>query len=225
MQEYCLTDARYATRLPDGVKDEEAGPILCGGVTAYTACRRSQVRAGQWIVLIGAGGGLGHLAIQYAKVMGMRIIAVDGGAEKEKLCLSLGAEHYIDYTSLQDIPAEVQRITTYGAHGVAVFATAAQSYAIAPLLLRPGGTMVAVGIPVDPTVIIGAPPTLITLRSLNIVGAVTGTLKQVDEALDFVARGLVKPSLTIGTLHDVNEMFEKIGAGKMPGRAVIKLSG
>ena len=198
---------------------------MCGGVTAYTACRRSQVRAGQWIVLLGAGGGLGHLAIQYAKVMGMRIIAVDGGAEKEKLCMSLGAEHFIDYTSVQDIPAEIQRITTYGAHGVAVFATAAQSYAIAPLMLRPGGTMVAVGIPIDPTVTAGAPPALITIRSLNIVGAVTGTLKQVEEALDFVARGLVKPNLTVGTLDDVDDILEKMSTGKLPGRAVIKVSG
>jgi propanol-preferring alcohol dehydrogenase len=59
-QEYCVTDARYATRLPDGVKDEEAGPIMCGGVTAYTACKRSKVKPGQWIVIPGAGGGESH---------------------------------------------------------------------------------------------------------------------------------------------------------------------
>lgn len=64
-QEYCLTDARYATRLPDGVKDEEAGPIMCGGVTAYVACKRSQVKPGQWIVLPGAGGGLGHVSLAF----------------------------------------------------------------------------------------------------------------------------------------------------------------
>ncbi len=101
------------------------------------------------MVIMGAGGGLGHMAIQYAKVMGMRVIAIDGGAEKEKLCLSLGAEHFIDYTSIGDIGAEVVRITTYGAHAVAVFATAKQSYATAPFLLRPGGIVVAVGIPAD----------------------------------------------------------------------------
>ena len=176
-------------------------------------------------MLVGAGGGLGHLAVQYAKVMGMRIIAVDGGAEKEKLCLSLGAEHFIDYTSVQDIPAEVLRITTYGAHGVAVFAASPKSYATAPFLLRPGGTMVAVGIPVDPAVMVAVPPSLLTMRSLNVVGAVTGTLKQVDEALDFVARGLVKPNLTCGTLHDIEEMYDKLGAGTLAGRAVIKVSG
>ncbi len=176
------------------------------------------------MVIMGAGGGLGHMAIQYAKVMGMRIIAIDGGAEKEKLCLSLGAEHFIDYTSTQDIRTEVVRITTHGAHAVAVFATAAQSYATAPFLLRPGGTVVAVGIPADPTVMAGAPPGFIAIRRLNIVGAVTGTLKEVDEALDFVARGLVKPTLIHGTLHDIDEMFQKMSAGQLAGRAVIKVS-
>ena len=173
---------------------------------------------------MGAGGGLGHLAIQYAKVMGMRIIAVDGGADKEKLCLSLGAEHFIDYTTGPDIPAEVLRITTYGAQGVAVFAASKQSYATAPFLLRPGGTVVAVGITTDPTVLAGAPPTILTIRRLNIVGTVTGGLKEVDEALDFVARGLVKPVLIHGTLHDIDEMFDKMGAGQLAGRAVIKVS-
>lgn len=167
---------------------------------------------------------MGHLAIQYAKVMGMRIIAVDGGADKEKLCLSLGAEHFIDYTSTPDIPAEVQRITTYGAQGVTVFATAKQSYATAPLLLRPGGTMVAVGIPTDSTVMAGTLPGLLATRRLNIVGAMTGTLKEVDEALDFVARGLVKPVLIHGTLHDIDEMFDKMDAGQLAGRAVLKVS-
>lgn len=113
-QQYCLTDGRYATRLPDGVKDEEAGPIMCGGVTAYVAMKRSQVKPGQWVVVLGAGGGLGHFGVQYAKAMGMRVIAVDGGSEKEKLCKELGAEEYIDYASCRDIAAEVMKITTYG---------------------------------------------------------------------------------------------------------------
>ena len=69
---------------------------MCGGITAYGACKTSQVRPGQWIVIVGAGGGLGHLALQYAKAMGMRPIAVDGGDAKKDLCLKLGAEEYLD---------------------------------------------------------------------------------------------------------------------------------
>ena len=99
-QEYVATDARYANRLPEGVKDEEAGPIMCGGVTAYTALKKSQVKPGQWIVIPGSGGGLGHFAIQYAKAMGMRVIGIDGGDEKKELSLKLGAEHFIDFTKV-----------------------------------------------------------------------------------------------------------------------------
>ncbi|THW84510.1 alcohol dehydrogenase [Aureobasidium pullulans] len=214
-QEYCLTDARYATRLPEGVSDEEAGPILCGGVA---------VRPGQWIVLPGAGGGLGHLAVQYAKAMGMRIIAVDGGDDKGKLCKQLGAEHYIDFLSCKDVAAEVMKLTTFGAHGVIVFAATKEAYGSAPNFLRPGGTVVAVGLPKDETIIAGASPLTLVLKRLNIVGSVTGTLKEVEEALDFTARGLVRPILTKGTLEDVDRFLQLLDQGKLPGRAVLKIA-
>jgi len=217
-------DGRYATRIPEGVKDEEAGPIMCGGVTAYTACKRSSVRPGQWIVLIGAGGGLGHFGTQYAKAMGMRVIAVDGGEEKAKLCKDLGAEQYIDFTQVKDIAAEVMKITTYGAQGVIVFAATKEGYGIAPSLLRPGGTVVAVGLPPDPTVLAGAPPIMLALKRLNIVGSVTGTLKDVEEALDFTARDLVHPILTKGDLNDVDKFCKLMIEGKLPGRAVLKVA-
>jgi len=150
---------------------------MCGGVTAYVACKRSAVKPGQWLVITGAGGGLGHLGIQYAKAMGMRVIGIDGGKEKGKLCKSLGAEEYLDFTTVQDMTAEVTRITTYGAHAVIVFAASKESYGTAPMMVRPGGTVVAVGIPGDATVIAGAPPALLALKRLNVVGSVTGTLK------------------------------------------------
>ncbi|KAK4574029.1 hypothetical protein LTR86_001790 [Recurvomyces mirabilis] len=223
-QEYCLTDGRYATHIPPGVSDEEAGPIMCGGVTAYTACKRSSVRPGQWIVMIGAGGGLGHFGVQYAKAMGMRIIGIDGGAEKGKLCKDLGCEAFIDFTEGGDIAAEVMKITTYGAHGVIVFAASKGGYAMAPSLLRPGGTMVSVGLPQDPTVVAGAPPILLAMKRIQVVGSVTGTLKDVEEALDFTARGLVHPILTKGTLADVDKFCSLMAEGKLPGRAVLRVA-
>lgn len=145
---------------------------MCGGVTAYVsqdiqtimyetfmtdwrfknACKRSKVRPGQWIVLPGAGGGLGHLAIQYAKAMGMRVIAVDGGDAKRDLCIKLGAEKFIDFMTTEDIPAEVMKITGLGAHGILVTAAAKAAYLSAPSMLRSGGTLVAVGLPADPEV-------------------------------------------------------------------------
>ncbi|KAJ4294043.1 hypothetical protein N0V90_007732 [Kalmusia sp. IMI 367209] len=215
-QEYCVTDAR-------GVSDEEAGPLLCGGVTAYTGCKRSGVKPGQWLVVPGAGGGLGHLAVQYAKAMGMRVIAIDGGEAKRDLCIKLGAEKFIDFTTTKDIPAEVMGITKYGAHGVVVISATRQSYEQAPHLLRPQGTMVCIGLPKDGTVIAGAPPIMMVLKKLNIVGSVVGTLKDVEECLDFTARGLVRPILTHGNLRDINRFIDDMGAGKLAGRAVIKI--
>ena len=133
-QEYVLTDGRYCTRIPEGVQDEEAGPIMCGGVTAYTACKRSAVRPGQWLVVLGAGGGLGHcslnirhthlnhrltnmfvtVGVQYAKAMGMRVIAVDAGDDKRKLCIDqLGAEEYIDFTQTKDMATDVTKVRIF----------------------------------------------------------------------------------------------------------------
>jgi propanol-preferring alcohol dehydrogenase len=103
IQQYCIADGKYTTRIPEGVTDEDAGRIMCGGVTAYTACKRSAVKLGQWIVLPGAGGGLGHFTVQYAKAMGMRVIAIGGGDEKRDLCKRLGTEVYIDFTTSKDI--------------------------------------------------------------------------------------------------------------------------
>ena len=125
---------------------------MCGGVTAYNACKRSGVRPGGWIVIPGAGGGLGHLGVQYAKAMGMRVIAIDGGNEKRDLCKRLGAEHFIDFQETKDTAAEVLKITGLGAHGIIVFASTKAGYESAPGVLRSGGTMVAVGLPPDPTV-------------------------------------------------------------------------
>jgi propanol-preferring alcohol dehydrogenase len=139
----------------------------------------------------------------------MRIIAVDGGDEKGKLCKQLGAEHYIDFRDCKDVAAEVMKLTTYGAHGVIVFA---------------GGTVVAVGLPKDETIIAGASPLTLVLKRLNIVGSVTGTLKEVEEALDFTARGLVRPILTKGSLEDVDRFLQLLDQGKLPGRAVLKIA-
>ncbi|KAF5625204.1 alcohol dehydrogenase V [Fusarium sp. NRRL 25303] len=82
-QECCVTDGRSATKIPDEVTNEEAGPIMCGGFSAYAACKRTEVKPGEWLVILGAGGGVGHLALQYAKAMGMRVIAVDTGKGKK----------------------------------------------------------------------------------------------------------------------------------------------
>ena len=118
---------------------------------------------------IGAGGGLGHLALQYAKAMGMRVIGVDGGDEKAALCKSLGVDAFFDFTNTNDIPAKVLELTTYGAHAVLCFAATQQAYKSAPDYLRVGGAVIVVGLPKDSSTIAGAPPVVFTGKRLRFV--------------------------------------------------------
>lgn len=99
--------------------------------------------------------------------MGMRVIAVDGGAEKGQFCEKLAAEAFIDFQQTPDIAARIMEITTHGAHGVIVFPASKHTYASAPNYLRVGGTVVAIGLADDPTAIAGAHPMLVIGKRLT----------------------------------------------------------
>ncbi|KAH7109787.1 hypothetical protein EDB81DRAFT_873918 [Dactylonectria macrodidyma] len=210
-QEYCLADGQYFTKIPDGV-------------TAYAACKKSGVKPGQWIVIPGAGGGLGYLAVQYTRAMGMRVIAIDTGEHKRDLCAKLGAEAFIDFKTSQNVTTEVRNHTKFGAHGVLVIAASKEAFATAPSFLRPRGTIVAVGVATDPTVLAGTPPALLTMMQLRIVGSVAANLKEVEEAFDLFARGLVRPIVTEGKLEDLDSWIENLEVGKVAGRVVLHVS-
>ncbi|KPI43033.1 Alcohol dehydrogenase 2 [Cyphellophora attinorum] len=206
-QQYALSDGKYATRIPDAVPDEEAAPIMCGGITAYVGVKRANLRAGQWIVCIGGGGGLGHLA-----------------SPKEALTRSLGAEVFIDFEQTPDVGAEVKRVTEYGAHGAVITAYTPAAYESAPNVLRPRGTFVVVGLPHNSKLLAGAYPNTMVLGRLTMVGSCTGSMKDAEEALDLTARGLVHPKLLRGKLRDLDAMFDKMHKGQLAGRAVLKVS-
>lgn len=101
--------------------------------------------------------------------MGMRVIGVDGGEDKAALCTSLGVEAFFDFTQETDIPARVMELTTYGAHGVLVFAATKQAYSSAPAYLRVGGAVIAVGLPKDTSAIAGASPLVVAGKRLRCV--------------------------------------------------------
>ncbi|KAL8707902.1 MAG: hypothetical protein Q9220_007122 [cf. Caloplaca sp. 1 TL-2023] len=109
-QQYVTSQADYVTPIPDSLKSEDAAPMLCAGVTTYAALRRSQAKSGQWVVVSGAGGGLGHIAVQLAsRGMALRVIGIDAGS-KEKLVRDCGAEHFIDVAK-HDEKSMVEEVT------------------------------------------------------------------------------------------------------------------
>ncbi|WP_440712631.1 alcohol dehydrogenase AdhP [Gordonia sp. FQ] len=213
--EYMLVDERFAARIPDGCDPVEVAPILCAGVTVYKGLKMSDVRPGQWMVISGVGG-LGHVAIQYARAMGMRVAAVDVHDDKLDLARELGAE--VTANAATQDPVAVIQEQTGGAHGVLVTAVSPPAFAQAIGMARRRGTIVLVGLPPGdfPTPIFD-----VVLKALTIRGSIVGTRQDMVEALDFYARGLIKPTVATARLEDINGVFERLENGDIEGRIVI----
>lgn len=129
-QQYVVSQATYVTPIPDNLDSAAAAPMLCAGVTVYSALRKSNTVSGEWVVLLGAGGGLGHLAVQIAsRGMGLRVIGVDQGS-KQDLVRESGAEVFVDHTK-ENVEERVKEVTGgLGAHAVLVLTAANGAYAM-----------------------------------------------------------------------------------------------
>jgi propanol-preferring alcohol dehydrogenase len=120
---------------------------MCSGSTIYCSLKESGLKPGDWAVFPGAGGGVGHMGVQLAKAMGMRVVGVDGGDEKRELCMKLGCEAFVDFTKVNDVAEEVVKICdNKGAHGIFVTATSGSAYASAPMMARIGGKIMCIGL-------------------------------------------------------------------------------
>ena len=209
--EYCVVPGRYLLVLPDsdGLADEMVAPILCGGVTAYKALKACGALPGEWEAVVGTGG-VGGLAIQYARAMGYRVAAVDVGREKEESSLTAGAHAYFD--ALDEDVASHLRVLTCGTAAKAVVVTAGSSgaYQTSIDLVGVFGTLVCVGIP-PPEGTMTIHPLLLIDRGITVLGTLAGTRTETLEALEFVRIGAVKPLVTIVGLEKVGEVLEKLG--------------
>ncbi|KAI9042277.1 zinc-dependent alcohol dehydrogenase [Aspergillus affinis] len=231
-QQYTLGPANYVTPIPDGLGSDEAAPMLCAGTTVYAALKRSNVRPGEWIVISGAGGGLGHIAVQLAsRGMGLRVIGVDHGSKAE-LVKESGAEHFVDITKF---PADdqCQAITEHvmsladglGAHGVIVCTASNAAYAQSLGFLRFNGTLVCVGVPENDLLPIAtAYPGSIILKHATITGSVVGTRADAVETLNFAARGVINAHFRTEKMEALTGVFEEMHHGKVQGRVVLDLS-
>ena len=201
--------------------------MLCAGVTTYAALRKSNVKSGQWIVISGAGGGLGHIAVQLAaKGMAMRVIGIDKPAKKQ-LVMNCGAEHFIDVAAHDDksIAEEVLKVTGgLGASGVIVCTASNEAYAQSLDFLRFGGTVVCVGTPEgEPQPIAKSYPQALVFRQANITAVAVGSRRDAIECLDFAARGVVKTHYQIKKMQDLTEVFRQMKKETLLGRVVLDL--
>lgn len=211
--EHCLVPSRYVLKLPDisGLPDELVAPILCGGVTAYKALKVCEAIPGDWVAIVGAGGGVGGMGIQYAKAMGYRVAAVDVGPA-ESFCMRMGADAYFD-GSRADTPVNMRRLTpnNAGAKAVIVTAGSGKAYQNSLDLVAVFGTLVCVGIPPPNQAIELHPLTLID-RGIRLFGTLVGTRTETLEALEFVRRGVVKPVVETVSFEELGDLAERFSA-------------
>ena len=215
--EYALADPAYIGRLPETLEWGAAAPILCAGVTVYKGLKETEVKPGEWVVISGIGG-LGHMAVQYAKAMGMRVAAVDVHAEKLELAKSLGAEIVLD-AKAANVADEMQRLV-HGAHGALVTAVSPKAFEQAFGTLRPHGTMSLVGLPPGS---MSLPIFDMVLKRITVRGSIVGTRQDLDEALAFAGSGAVSAHFSWDKLENINAIFARMEEGKIDGRIVVNL--
>ncbi len=215
--EYVLADPAYVGKLPDNLEFAPAAPVLCAGVTVYKGLKALDCKPGNWVVISGIGG-LGHMAVQYAKAMGFHVIAVDIADDKLTLARSLGADETIN--ALNEDPVRHIQQNIHGAHGVLVTAVSRSAFAQGVGMLHKRGTMSLVGLPPGNFEL---PIFDVVLNAKTVRGSIVGTRKDLQEALAFAGEGKVAAHYSMDRLDNINAIFGQMKAGKIDGRIVVSI--
>lgn len=243
LQQYVIADARFVTMIPDDVSDEIAAPLLCAGLTMVGALSKldNELHAGDFVVISGSGGGLGHIGVQIAARMNyLRVIAIDSGEDKKALSIESGAEFFIDYKT-EDVVARVRDITGEGGHATIVVPGTQEALEMAPKLVRNMGFVVNVGLPRN-DLNIPLSATICTARGENVlptslhntstdiddagltfIGSSVGTENQMSDLLSAAASGKITPSIEVFEFPSVPELVARLKDDGITGRAVVKL--
>ena len=216
--EYALANADYVGHLPDNIGFVEIAPILCAGVTVYKGLKVTDTKPGDWVVISGIGG-LGHMAVQYAKAMGLNVAAVDVDDGKLDLARRLGATVTVNATTTD--PAAWLKREIGGAHGALVTAVSPKAFEQAIGMVRRGGTVSLNGLPPGqfPLDIFG-----MVLNGITVRGSIVGTRLDLQESLAFAAMGKVAATVATERLENINDVFARMRAGTIEGRIVLDLA-
>lgn len=216
--EYVVADARYVARFPAGINFAEMAPITCAGVTVYKGLKETEAKPGEWVAISGIGG-LGHLAVQYAKAMGLHVAAIDIAEDKLTLARELGADLTVNPNE-QD-PGIYLKKETGGMHGVLVTAVSPAAIVQGISVLRRKGTISLNGLPPGNFEL---PIFDTVLNRFTIRGSIVGTRKDMQEAISFAVEGKVKARIQYAKLEDINTVFSKLKKGEVEGRIVLEIA-
>jgi len=217
--EYVLADPNYVAHVPAGIAAADAAPLICAGVTTYKGIKESEAKPGEWIAISGVGG-LGHLAVQYAKAMGLLVCAVDIDDGKLAHAKQLGAELLIN-ANAGDPATAVKKVTGGGAHGVLITAPSLSAFKQGVGMTRKRGTCVLVGLPPGEFPI---PLYDVVANCITIRGSFVGTRQDMAETLAFAAAGKVKADIELQPLSAINQVFDRLEKGDVASRVVLDLT-
>ncbi|OJJ01127.1 hypothetical protein ASPVEDRAFT_82665 [Aspergillus versicolor CBS 583.65] len=221
-QQYIVSPAVHVTRIPEQLAPDEAAPLLCAGIAMYSSIMKTRTRPGDWLVLPGAGGGLGHMGVQIAVRKGLKVIAIDSGEKKKQLCIKLGATAFVDYKT-DDVQDAVKQLTAgLGAHAVICTANSEASYEQSMRLLRRLGVLVCVGIPNVPFRLPATPFDMI-VKGLTIVGNSAGTAQEMNELMKMAVAGEVKAHIECFAFDQLDDVIQRLGRSEIEGRAVMRI--
>jgi propanol-preferring alcohol dehydrogenase len=217
--DYLLADPNYVAHVPAGLEPADAAPLICAGITTYKGIKETAARPGEWIAISGVGG-LGHLAIQYAKAMGLLVCAIDIDDGKLAHAKRVGADLVINAKS-GDPAVDVKKETGGGAHGVLITAPSLSAFKQGVGMTRKHGTCVLVGLPPGefPVPLFDVVANCITIR-----GSFVGTRQDMAEALAFAVRGKVKADIELQPLSAINQIFDRLEHGDVASRVVLDFS-
>ena len=215
--EFLIADPNYVAHIPAGLGATAAAPIICAGITSYKGIKQTEAKPGEWLAVSGIGG-LGHLAIQYAKHMGLKVIALDIDDAKLALAKSVGADATVKAKHGEPV-ALVKKLTDGGAHGVLITAPSLGAFKQGVGMTRKRGTCVLVGIPPGDFPV---PLFDVVANCISIRGSFVGNREDLAEALSFAAEGKVKADIELQPLAAINTVFERLEHGDVPGRVVLQ---
>ena len=211
-------------RIPETLSFSQAAPILCASVTTYKALKETEAKPGQWVAILGACGGLGHVGCQYAAAMGLKVCAVDFGDDKKDYALNtLGCNAFVDVKgkSQEQIVAAVKEACDgVGAHGSIILAPRPEAYQQGVDMLRPMGFAVGIALPPG-----SFPVDIFTmiLHRKTIRGSIVGTRKDLNDCLTIAGSGKVKCTVAERKLEEVDAVLNEMEAGKIKGRCVLRI--
>jgi propanol-preferring alcohol dehydrogenase len=216
--EYTVVAAAFATPVPDAVSSQDAAPLTCAGVTTYKAIKVARVAPAELVAVFGVGG-LGHLALQYARIAGGFVVAVDVEADKLAMATDLGADHVVNARTTDPVAA----IQALGGADVAVaLAASPQSIDQAYRSLRRGGRLVCVAMPADDAAV-SVPIFDMVVGGKSVIGSIVGTRNDLVDVFALHAAGRTRV-ITVGRkLDEVNESIADVLAGRVPARVVFEL--